>query len=399
MIQGDALVADDITVQQLWQDPYPIYQRLRRDAPVCFVPAVGLWFVSRWADVEQAAGDPLAFPAATPGSPLDRTLGGRSILTVDGQEHADWRAMLDRSMRPRAVEDAAPQIVTDVIEETIDSFAARGSADLMAEFFEPVSVLSLARLIGIGHVDAPTLRRWFHGLSVGASNFEADRDKQARADAMSDEISQSLQPLFAQRLAKPDDTMVSHLLAGTSGNLDGRLAALLPTFKLVLIGGLQEPGHGAGSTLFGMLSHPEQWSAFVADPSGLVRKAVDEGLRWLSPIGEQTRGSGPDAVLSGVTIPEGQRVALLVASANRDQSVFGPTADEYDMFRARNPHAGFGFGPHFCVGHYLARLQVRTALQLLAERLPGLRLDPDHPVQVRGWEYRAPTALHVRWNT
>ncbi len=398
-MEGDVSIADDITVDQLWNDPYPIYQRLRLNAPVCFVPAVGLWFVSRWADVEQAASDPLAFPAATPGSPLDRTLGGRSILTVDGQEHADWRAMLDRSMRPRAVEDAAPQIVTDVVEKSIDSFAAQGSAELMAEFFEPVSVLSLARLIGIGHVDAPTLRRWFHGLSDGASNFEADAEKQATADAMSDEITHSLQPLFAQRLAEPDDTMVSHLLAGTTGTLDERLAALLPTFKLVLIGGLQEPGHGAGSTLFGMLSHPDQWAAFVGDPSGLVRKAVDEGLRWLSPIGEQTRGSGPDAVLAGVTIPEGQRVALLVASANRDKSVFGSTADEYDMFRPRNPHAGFGFGPHFCVGHYLARLQVRTALQLLAERLPGLRLDLDHPVEVRGWEYRAPTTLHVRWDT
>jgi len=247
-------------------------------------------------------------------------------------------------------------------------------------------------------VDAATLRRWFHGLSVGASNFEADPDKQATADAMSEEITRTLRPLFAQRLADPDDTMVSHLLAGTNGTLDERLAALLPTFKLVLIGGLQEPGHGAGSTLFGMLSHPDQWSAFDADPSGLVRKAVDEGLRWLSPIGEQTRGAGPEAVLSGVTIPQGQRVALLVASANRDQSVFGPTADEYDMFRARNPHAGFGFGPHFCVGHYLARLQVRTALQLLAERLPGLRLDPAYPVEIRGWEYRAPTSLHVRWD-
>ena len=392
-------VADDITVDQLWDDPYPIYQRLREDAPVCWVPAVGLWFVSSWSDVDQAAGDPVAFPAATPGSPLDRTLGGRSILTVDGDEHVRWRAMLDRSMRPRAVEAAAPHVVLEITDDTIDTLAPRGGAELMAEFFEPVSVLSLARLIGIGHVDGATLRRWFHGLSVGASNFEADPGKQAEADALSDEVTQALRPLLAERLANPDDTMVSHLLAGTSGTLDERLTALLPTFKLVLIGGLQEPGHGAGSTMYGLLSTPDQWAAFVEDPAGRVRKAVDEGLRWLSPIGEQTRGSGPDAVLSGVSIPEGQRVALLVASANRDATIFGPTADEFDLFRSRHPHAGFGFGAHFCVGHYLARLQVRTALQRLAERLPGLRLDPDRPAQIRGWEYRAPTTLHVRWDS
>ena len=393
-----APVADNVTVEQLWDDPYPVYQRLRETSPVCWVPSVGLWFVSRWADVDQAAQDPQAFPATMPNSPLDLTLGGRSVLTVDGHEHGQWRAMLDISMRPRAIEAAAPEMILALTDELLDDLAERDGAELMADFFEPVSVISLARLIGLGHVDAATLQRWFHGLSAGASNFEGDRVKQATADAVSDEIDAALTPVLRERYAQPDDSMVSHLLQGTQGTLDERVAALLPTLKLVLIGGLQEPGHGAGSTLFGLLTHDGQWSALVDDPSGLVRKAVDEGLRWLSPIGEQTRGAGPGAVLSGVTIPEGERVALLVASANRDQSVFGPTADVYDMFRQRHPHAGFGFGPHFCVGHYLARMQVRTAIQRLAERFPRLRLDADHPVEVRGWEYRAPTSLHVRWD-
>jgi cytochrome P450 len=393
-----APVADDVTVEELWDDPYPVYARLRREAPVCWVPAVGLWFVSRWADVETAAADPVAFPAAVPGSTLDRTLGGRSVLTVDGDDHAHWRTALDRSLRPRAVEAAAPHLVLEITDQLLDEMAERGRAELMSEYFEPLSVLSLAHLVGIGHVDGPTLQRWFHGLSVGASNFEADPAKQARADAVSQEIDHALHDSLAQRFAEPDDSMVSHLLEAVPGTLDERVDALMPTFKLVLIGGLQEPGHGAGSTALGLLQDPEQWSALVADPAGLVRKAVDEGLRWLSPIGEQTRGSGPGAELSGVRVPEGQRVALLVASANRDASVFGPTADEFDLFRPRHPHAGFGFGPHFCVGHYLARLQVRTAIQRLAERFPSLRLDEEQPVLVRGWEYRAPTALHVRWD-
>jgi cytochrome P450 len=393
-----APVADDVTVEELWDDPYPVYARLRRDAPVCWVPAVGLWFVSRWADVEAAAADPVAFPAAVPGSTLDRTLGGRSVLTVDGDDHTHWRTALDRSLRPRAVEAAAPQVVQEITDQLLGELVERGRAELMSEYFEPLSVLSLAHLVGIGHVDGPTLQRWFHGLSVGASNFEADPAKQARADAVSREIDRALHDSLAARFAEPDDSMVSHLLDAVPGTFDERVEALMPTFKLVLIGGLQEPGHGAGSTALGLLQDLAQWSALVADPAGLVRKAVDEGLRWLSPIGEQTRGSGPGAELSGVRVPEGQRVALLVASANRDPSVFGPTADEFDLFRPRHPHAGFGFGPHFCVGHYLARLQVRTAVQRLAERLPSLRLDEEHPVQVRGWEYRAPTALHVRWD-
>ena len=391
-------VADDVSVEQLWDDPYPVYRRMRESNPVCWVPSVGLWFVSTWQDVDKAAQDPAAFPAATPESPLDRTLGGRSVLTVDGDEHGGWRAMLDQSMRPRAVEAAAPEMILSVTDELLDGLAGRDGAELMTEFFEPVSVLTLARLIGLGHVDVGTLQRWFHGLSAGASNFEADPAKQALADAVSSEIDEALMSTFEERLSTPDDTMVSHLLHGVDGTLEERAASMLPTLKLVLIGGLQEPGHGAGSTLLGLLTHDGQWSALVADAAGLVRKAVDEGLRWLSPIGEQTRGSGPGAVLSGVTIPPGERVALLVASANRDESVFGPTADTFDMFRQRHQHAGFGFGPHFCVGHYLARMQVRTAIQRLAERFPRLSLDSQQPVDVRGWEYRAPTALHVTWN-
>lgn len=393
------VAADDVTVEQLFDDPYPVYARLRADAPVCWVPAVGLWFVSRWADVDRASQDPIAFPAAVPQSPLDRTLGGPSVLTVDGLEHALWRDLLDRSLRPRAVEAAAPQVVAEITDELIDRLCERGRSELMTEFFEPLSVLSLARLIGLGHLDAPTLQRWFHGLSEGASNFEADPHRQAAADAVSHEVDAVLSPLLAQLDRQPDDSMVSHLLHGTQGTLDQRIAAMLPTLKLVLIGGLQEPGHGAGSTLLGLLTYEQQWRSLLADPAGLFRKAVDEGLRWLSPIGEQTRASGVDATLSDVTIPPGERVALLVASANRDEDVFGPTADAFDMFRPRHPHAGFGFGPHFCVGHYLARIQVRTAIQRLAERLPSLRLDPDRPPQVRGWEYRAPTSLHVRWDS
>jgi cytochrome P450 len=389
--------ADDITVDQLVDDPYPTYARLRAHAPVCWVPAVGLWFVSRWADVEAAAGDPVAFPAAVPRSPLDRTLGGSSILTVDGVEHAHWREVLDRSLRPRAVEATAPQVVSEIVDELIDVLAPRGRAELMTQFFEPLSVVSLARLIGLGHVDALTLQRWFHGLSEGASNFESDRLRQSAGDAASQDVDEALAPFLAERMEHPDDTMVSHMLQSGEGSPTQRIAQMMPTLKLVLIGGLQEPGHGAGSTLLGLLTHPGQWDRLVADPEALVRKSVDEGLRWLSPIGEQTRGSGPDAQLSGVTVPPGERVALLVASANRDEAVFGPTADVFDLDRPRHPHAGFGFGPHFCVGHYLARIQVRTAIQRLAQRLPGLQLDPANPVNVRGWEYRAPTSLWVQW--
>jgi cytochrome P450 len=392
-----ARVAEDVTVGELTEDPYPVYARLRREAPVAYLPAVDLWFVTRWADVASAAEDPVRFPAAMPGSPLDRTLGGKNVLTVDGAEHGRMRGPMETTLRPRAVEEHAPAIVERIANGLIDGLVARGSAELMREFCEPLSVLSLAEVIGLRGLDTPTLQRWFHELATGTSNYEGDPEKQRLASATCAEIDEALQPLFADLLGSPDGTMVSDMLHGESGDLVERMRAFMPTLKLALIGGLQEPGHGMGSTVFGLLLNPDQAEALRADPNRLVKLAVDEGLRWISPIGTQGRAAGPGAVLSGVGLPEGANVALLVSSANRDEDVWGPTADRFEMLRSRHPHAAFGSGPHFCVGHYLARLQVRTGIHLLFDRLHGLRLDEDKLALFSGWEYRGPIQLFGRW--
>ena len=115
--------------------------------------------------------------------------------------------------------------------------------------------------------------------------------------------------------------------------------------------------------------------ALAADPAGLVQDAVEEGLRWVSPIGTQTRRVLVETELGGVTLPVGANLGVLVSSANRDEEVWGPTADEYDLFRPRRNHAAFGFGSHFCSGHHFSRVQMRIAIQRLFERLPSLRAD------------------------
>jgi cytochrome P450 len=392
-----APVAHDVTIDELERDPYPVYERLRREAPVCFVPAVGLWFITRWKDVVAGAEAPTTFPASMLGSPLDRTLGGTNVLTVDGDEHERLRAPMENTLRPKQVESRAPTIVERIADELLDAIAHRGEAELMATFCEPLSVLSLAEMIGLRGLDAPTLQRWFHEIAGGTSNYENDPAKQRVADATVAELNGTLRPLFAELLEHPEGTMVSDMLHNETGDLDQRMRGFIPTLGLALIGGLQEPGHGLGSTIFGLLSYPEQGVAFRADPAGTVKHTVDEGLRWISPIGTQGRAAGLGVVVRGVEIPEGDAVGLIVPSANRDQDVWGPTADAFDVFRPRHAHAAFGYGPHFCVGHYLARVQMRVALLRLFERLPGLRLDADRESVFRGWEYRGPAALNVRW--
>lgn len=389
--------ASGITVEQLDEDPYPIYARMRREAPVCFVPAVGLWFVTRWADVEFAASHADLIDSSVTPSPLDRAMGGRSILVLDGEPQKKLRAMLDPSLRPRVVEATSPALVTPIVEGLLDAIAERGEADLMSEYFEPVSVLSLGSVLGLAELDGDTLRRWFHGLAQGAINFEDDPARWKVADATGEEIDRELAPILERLWAKPDSSTIATMLQHAEGAIDERVATVLPTLKVILLGGMQEPGHAAGTTVAGLLESGQS-AAVAADPAGRARDAIEEGLRWVSPIGTQTRRVRVETKLGGVTLPVGANLGALVSSANRDEDIWGPTADDYDLFRSKRNHGAFGFGPHFCSGHHFSRVQMRIAVQRLFERLPNLRVDADRPPVFNGWEFRAPQHLHVRWD-
>jgi cytochrome P450 len=389
--------AAEITVEHLDEDPYPIYARMRAEAPVCFVPAVGLWFVTRWVDVEFAASHPELIDSAVAPSPLDRAMGGPSILVLDGEPQKRLRSMLDPSLRPRVVEATAPDRVTPIVDALLDGLAGDGEAELMGDYFEPVSVLSLGSVLGLSEIDGDTLRRWFHGLAQGAINFEDDPAKWEVADATGAEIDRTLSPILERLWETPDSSMIATMLQHAEGSFEERVEMILPTLKVILLGGMQEPGHAAGTTVAGLLESG-QASAIAADPAGVVRDAVEEGLRWISPIGTQTRRVRLETELGGVTLPVGANLGVLVSSANRDEEIWGETADAFDLFRPKRNHGAFGFGPHFCSGHHFSRLQMRIAVQRLFERLPGLVADPERPPVFDGWEFRAPQHLHVRWD-
>jgi cytochrome P450 len=304
--------------------------------------------------------------------------------------------MLDPSLRPRVVESTTPDLVEPLVESLLDRLEARGEAELMAEYFEPVSVLSLGRVLGLGDVEGDTLRRWFHGLAEGAVNFEDDPARWQVADATGAEIDRELAPVLERMWAEPDGSTISTMLQHAEGTFEQRVRQILPTLKVILLGGMQEPGHAAGTTLAGLLG-AGQSAEVAAEPERLVRDAVEEGLRWVSPIGTQTRRARADVELGGVIVPAGASIGVLVSSANRDEDVWGDGPDVFDLHRPRRNHAAFGFGPHFCSGHHFSRVQMRIALQRLLERLPGLRLDPERPPVFTGWEFRAPRNLNVVW--
>jgi cytochrome P450 len=394
---SDAITAfaESVTVEALETDPYPVYARLRREAPVCYVPAVRLWFVTRYDDVEFVGTHPELFSAELDDSPVDNTFGSPTILTVDGEPHLELRRSLDAKYRPKYVNAYIDDLVYPIAERVLDGLAGRDRAELMADYLEPVSVLSLGSVLGVAHLGADRLRDWFWRLHQGVINFEGNPGRAEIGLACSREIDTVLGPVFDRAEAAGDDSTISHLLhSGMPGGACRAREFVMPTLKVILLGGMQEPGHGGGSTLVGLLSSPDQLAAVRDDPAGLLPAAVEEGLRWVSPIGTQTRQVTADTELGGVTLPAGAPVGSLVSSANRDETKFAHP-DRFDIFRPRSANLAFGAGRHFCAGHAFSRAQVRIAIEVLLRRYPALALDPARPPVFRGWEFRAPRRLDV----
>ena len=386
-----------VSVAELDADPYAIYARMRHERPVGYVPCVDTWFVTRYDDVIRVANDTAAFTAEHGSSPAEVSFGCPTIITVDGPVHHELRRSFDGKFRPREVDAYIDDMVRPLAQSAADALTSCAQTDLMASYFEPISVLSLGSVFGLADLGADTLRRWFKGMNAGSTNFERDPDKQAISDTICAEIDAEIIPRMTRLLTEPDDSTLSQLLhAGRDPGDPRAIDFVLPSVKVALIGGLQEPGHGAGSVLVGLLQ-AGQWNNVVTDPT-LIPRAVDEGIRWVAPIGTQLRTSRVDVELGGATIPAGAQVAALLGSANRDASVFD-NPDEFNVFRdashLRKAQAAFGFGKHFCSGHAFARQQLRVAFEVLVQRFPNLAAIPDRPSRFRGWEFRAPTELWV----
>jgi len=388
-------VGSEIGVAQLEADPYPIYEQLRAEEPVCFVESVGLWLVTRWSDVQHVDKSPELFSGETEPSTLNRTFG-KNLLGSEGAYHDRIRKIIYPWFRVGAIGDYPDNVVTPIANELVDVFADRGEAELVSEFAEPLSARVLKRALGLGFVEEETLRRWFVELATGAANFEGDQEKQQIADAASAEVNETLAPVIERLRREPDDTLLSSMV---NTEVDGErltLEEVQSNLKVMIVGGLQATTDLIALSLWAILSHPDQLEEVRNDPK-LVDPAIEEAARWHSPVGTSTRQTTRDTELAGVPLEQGALVAAVLASANRDERNW-TDPDRYDIHRGEGGHLAFATGPHLCIGARLARYETRVAWRVLLDRLPGLRLDPERPIEISGWEFRSPHHLHSQWN-
>jgi cytochrome P450 len=214
------------------------------------------------------------------------------------------------------------------------------------------------------------------------------------ADKASGELGNAVDAVL-DRLDRASDGSVLSAMLHADG--DDRMSRdeIVANTKLMLSGGLQEPRDLIALTIWALLTHHEALAEVRADRS-LLKPAIEETLRCYAPVGTSTRQTTKDTTLAGVDLPKGALIGAVLASANRDPRRFSEP-ERFDLHRREGAHLAFATGNHFCLGAWLGRYQTRATLEAVLDRLPGLRLDEQSPVELRGWEFRAPLSLRARW--
>ena len=393
---------DEVTMTELERNPYRVYERLRAEAPLAYVPVLGSYVASTAEVCREVATSPDFEGVITPAG--GRTFGHPAIIGVNGDIHADLRSMVEPALQPVEVDRWIDDLVRPIARNFLARFEDDGHAELVSQYCEPVSVRSLGDLLGLQSVDSDKLREWFAKLNRSFTNAAMTEDGEfanpegfVEGDEAKAEIRAIVDPLIDKWIVEPDDSAISHWLHdGMSPGQTRDREYIYPTIYVYLLGAMQEPGHGMASTLVGLFSRPEQMEEVVDDPT-LIPRAISEGMRWTSPIWSATaRISTKPVTIAGVDIPAGTPVMLSYGSANHDSGLYDAPST-YDLHRPPLPHLAFGAGNHACAGIYFANHVMRIALEELFEAIPNLERDTGEGVAFWGWGFRGPTSLHVTW--
>ncbi|MEU6269606.1 cytochrome P450 [Saccharopolyspora shandongensis] len=385
-------VADWVTIPDLYADPYPVYQRMRAEAPVHWVPAVNRYMVTDYAACHTIEQDQERFSADETNSLMKRAMG-HSMLRKDDPAHDVDRKSYGGVLRPNAIKRHWNAVFEQNCAKYLERLENAGpGADLISEFAAPYAAENLRLIMGFRNATQDDMQRWSQTLIDGTGNYADDPDVWAKAEQSSCEVDDAIDEVLPHLRANPDHSLLSGL-----AHLPIPLEAIRANLKMTIGGGLNEPRDALGATVWALLSNPDQLAQVLAEPS-LWSTAFEECIRWIAPIGMYPRESTQDTVLEGVLVPKGARLGVVVGAANRDPKIFDDP-ETYDINRPKQPHLAFGGGNHFCAGAWVARASVvGVGMPRLFDALPNLRLDPDAPAQAGGWVFRGMLRLPVLWD-
>jgi cytochrome P450 len=390
----------------LLQDPYPAYHRLRATAPVYWDPSTELWLLSGYRVVEEALMDERisadrvsVMKEWLPGwereelAPLYRTLD-RQLLFKDGEDHRRLRGLVNRAFTPRVVERLRPRIQS-LVDEMLDAVQASGRMDVIGDLAYPLPAIVVSLILGVPPEDRHRFKRWsddlasFLGLHASPSAEVAERTRASMAEA-----TEYFQAAIAAREGDREEDLLGTLIAAEE-DLD-RLSEeeVIANSILILAAGHETTTNLIGNGMLALLRHPEQMQRLRNDPA-LIESAVEECLRFDSPVQLLVRTAREDFTLEGKRLDKGQGMLLLLGAANRDPEQF-PQPDQLDVGREENRHLAFGHGPHYCFGAALARLEGEVAISTMLRRMPRLAMESGPLEWNESFAFRGLKSLPVR---
>ena len=376
------------------RDPYPELADKRRDQPVeaatyaSFIEGLEqtTYVVHRYEDVVAVLRDNVTYSSSAIRALMAPVMGDYVLVGMDEPAHKRLRALVSVAFRQRSLAAWEPY-AQSVVDGYLDQVVERGSAELVRELTFPYPIQVIAKILGVPPEDTGKFHEWAWWII----NVAADPDK---GIAASEAMKSYLAEVLDARRGDPGDDVISDLV---QAELDGEQLGdeeIFSFIRLLLPAGAETTYRATGNFLFGLLTHPDQLAA-LRDDRSLMTQAVEEAIRWESPLLITSRDSTVASEVAGTVIPAGCQVVAHVGSANHDDARW-EAPEVFDIFREQKPHAAFGFGPHMCLGMHLARMEMRVAVGAVLDRLDDVRLAPDaEDVHIHGERFRSPTSLPV----
>jgi cytochrome P450 len=376
-------------------DPYPYYERLRRDAPV-WRGELGYWTVAKHDDVSHVLKNPQIFSSAGMGGPVvGQSMSGggiRSIITSDPPTHTGFRNLVNRAFTPRMVADMEPRIRA-IARELIEKVAASGTMDIVRDLATPLPVTVIAEILGVDASRRDDFKRWSNAIVAGTDNPTAEEQQARERDRQ--EFFEFFQARIDERRKAPTGDMLSTLVAAEDAEIMLTADEVAGFAMLLLVAGNETTTNLIGNAMLALTADPEQMR-IVTDDASAVPNMVEEALRYDSPVQFLFRLTTQETQLGGQTIPAGNAVVPLYASANRDEEKYADAA-RFDVTRNAQGHLAFGLGPHFCLGAPLARLEARVAFEELFARAKNIERAAE-PVRADHMFLRGLTSMPVAFS-
>lgn len=382
-----APIDQNITIEALIHDPYAIYARLRREAPVLRVAAIGRTMLTKAADTRMVKGDPVRFSSNDPNTPMERAFQAHTLMRKDGDAHLAERNAMASAYGARAIREHWEATYGEIAEAYVARLPRGEIVDLLPALAAPYAARGLAHVLGLTNTTDEQMIRWSQALINGAGNFAwADAPFEA-SDAANVEMNAAMDALVDHHRTERGPSAFAVML---NAEAPLPMSQIRSNLKIAIGGGINEPRDALCTILFGLLSDPDQWNAAKG---GMWAEAFEEGIRWCAPIQASSRLVTEDVEIGNCLIPARDTVMTIQASACHDEALY-EDPHLFNIHRAKTQHQAFGNGAHFCQGAHIARrMLAQIMLPLLADRFPNMELAGKAPF--RGFGFRGPITLPV----